>query len=167
MQNMQHVNNFQEYIEELCRRHVDLQHEKDGIVHFVNMNEQLLNDLESRVGFPVVMMEREYFKYDGMPGNNYKENEYNLLILENVSDNIDFNEIEAAFTKCEQIMDELFNQIIIDKRQMDFLKGFNLAAQGERIKNAANTLYGVAVVFSLPTPYVPRNFREAFLNIKL
>ena len=161
---MQNANNFQEYIEHLCRRHVDVRHEKEGIIHFVNMNEQLLNDLESKVGFPVVMLERDSFRYDGVSGANFKNNEYGLFILDHVSDGNDFDAIESAFRQCERILDELFNQILQDKHSHGFLRGFNLSADGERIRNVSNTLEGVVAYFVLPEAHCIKNCRKAFLQ---
>lgn len=163
---MEEIKDFTAYLEHLCRRHVDIRHEYDG-KHFVNMNDKVISGNDSQLCYPCVLLEKDAYKYDGQEGAFVKDRDYMIFVMDHVRDIRDYDEINSVQEKCEAILDELFNQILEDKRlrKYRFLSGFSLpGTQAEPIENTKQALYGVVAVFSLANPYRPVNCRKAFLQ---
>lgn len=161
------ITNFSQYIEQLCRRHVDVRHEELGQKHFLCSTDEMTTSLDSRLCYPAVILTKGSYRYDGADGGLSKDYDYNLLIVDHISDSGDYVQIEDKTMKCEQILDEFFNQIIEDKRLRvaPFLVGFSLpGTEVDHVVNTGLSLYGVVASFNLGKTYLGKNCRKAFLE---
>lgn len=160
------ITNFSQYIEDLCRRHIDIKHEVDG-VHFVDSEGEKDTCLDSVLCYPAVILSKGSHHYTGDAVRNGKDYEYMLFVLDHVSDTGDYKQIQQKIEKCELIVDELFNQITEDKRsrKYPFLIGFSLSGiDVDPVENKDNSLYGYLAMFSLEKLYKPINCRKAFIE---
>ncbi len=158
------ITNFNEYLEELCRRHIDIRHEENG-VHFVDSEDKKDTSLDSVLCYPAVILSKGSYHYNGDAVRYAKEHEYMLFVVDHVSDTSDYDQIRVKMNKCELIIDELFNKIIEDKRQRKypFLIGFTLSGiDVDPVENKDNSLYGHLAVFSLEKSYQSISCRKAF-----
>ncbi len=74
------INNFSQYLEDLCRRHVDLLHDTKGI-HFLDMNDKMNTGIDSQLCYPCVIMEKNSYKYSGEEGSYNKERDHLLFVI--------------------------------------------------------------------------------------
>lgn len=158
------INNFSQYLEDLCSRHVDLQHGLKG-VHFVDLNDKKNTSIDSELCYPAVVMEKASYKYSGEEIAYTKDRDYLIFVMDHVDDTGDYDQIDSVTDKCEQILDELFNQILEDKRQRKykFILGFSLpGTEAEPVYNKDNSLYGVSATFTMTSGYTAKNCRQAF-----
>lgn len=160
------ITNFSQYIEDLCRRHIDVKHEVDG-VHFVDSEGEKDTSLDNVLCYPAVILSKGSYHYTGDTVRYGKDYEYMLFVLDHVSDTGDYKQIQQKTEKCELIVDELFNQFIEDKRsrKYPFLTGFVLSGiDVDPVENKDNSLYGYLAMFSLEKSYKPINCRKAFIE---
>lgn len=161
------ITNFSEYIEHLCRRHVDVRHEANGEKHFLCSTAEMETSLDSVLCYPAVILAQGSYHYDGSDGSYHKSYDYNLLVVDHISDTGDYTDIDNRTKVCERIIDELFAQIVIDKRdrKYSFLASFSI--QGidvDPVKNIDLSLYGYSAPFNIDIPYKGKNCRKAFLE---
>ncbi|RGT30786.1 hypothetical protein [Bacteroides clarus] len=156
---------FSEYIEKLAERHIDIRHKKNGEVHFLSSEREKHTALDSVLHYPAVILDRGYgFGYGGGPGAYKKDRNYLLFVVEHVSDTSDYVQIETVLEKCERILDEIFNQILEDKRKNRQWLAFSLEeVEADYVVNSDNQLYGVIAAIPLSEPYKSINCRKAFL----
>lgn len=158
------ITNFNQYLEDLCRRHIDIGHEVDGI-HFVDSENEKDTALDSLLRYPAVILSKGAYHYTGDTVRYGKEHEYMLFVVDHVDDTGDYDQIRQKMNRCELIVDELFNQILEDKRlrKYPFLMGFSLSGiDVDPVENKDNSLYGQLAIFSLDKPYKSINCRKAF-----
>ena len=158
------ITSFNEYLEDLCRRHIDIRHEENG-VHFVDSEEEKETSLDSVLCYAAVILSKGSFQYNGDDVRYGKEHEYMLFVVDHVDDTSDYDQIRRKMSKCELILDELFNQIIKDKRlrKYPFLTGFSLPGiDVDPVENKDNSLYGHLAVFTLDKFYSSISCRKAF-----
>ena len=156
---------FSEYIENLAERHVDIQHKSNEEVHFLSSEQEKSTSLDSVLHYPAIIIDRgSGFDYGGNPGSYLKDRTYLLFVLEHVSDTSNYKEIDYALDKCERILDEVFNQILEDKRKKRQWISFSLeGVEVDFVTNYDNQLYGVVAAVQLSEPYRALNCRKAFL----
>lgn len=156
---------FSEYMENLAERHVDIRHKENGEVHYLSSEREKHTALDSVLHYPAVILDRGLgFGYGGVPGAYRKDRDYLLFVLEHVSDTSDYEQIEAALDKCEQILDEILNQVIEDKRVKRQWLAFTLEeVEADYVVNNDNQLYGVVAAVSLSEPYKAMNCRKVFM----
>lgn len=160
------VTNFSQYLEDLCRRHVDIRHEVDG-VHFVDSEDEKGTSLDSVLRYPAVILSKGSYHYTGDAVRYGKDYEYMLFVVDHVDDTADYEQIRQKMNKCELILDELFNQVIEDKRsrKYPFLIGFALSGiDVDPVENRDNSLYGHLAMFSLEKLYKSINCRKVFIE---
>lgn len=160
------ITNFSQYLEDLCRRHVDIRHGVDG-VHFIDSEDEKNTSLDSVLCYPAVILSKGSYHYTGDAVHYGKEHEYMLFVVDHVDDTGDYDQIRQKMNKCELIVDELFNQIIEDKRlrKYPFLIGFILPGTDvDPIENKDNSLYGLLAMFSFEKQYKSINCRQAFIE---
>lgn len=159
------ITNFSEYLEHLCTRHIDIRHDPSGEIHFIDSQSEKETSEDSVLCYPAVIIEKGHYQYTGSEVAMNKGYDYMIFVLDHVSDTADYDQIRQKKNKCEQILDELFNQIIFDKRTrlFKFLSGFSLSGiEVDPVENIDNALFGVMAVFSLELPYSAVNCRKAF-----
>lgn len=158
--------NFNQYLEDLCRRHIDIRHDYDGL-HFVDSESEKDTSLDSVLRYPAVILSKSTFQYTGDDIRFGKDREYMIFIVDHVDDTADYDQIRLKIDKCELILDELFNKMIEDKRSRiyRFLNAFSLAGiDVDRIENKDNSLYGVLAIFSLEVTHKAINCRTPFIK---
>lgn len=159
------ITSFSSYIESLCTRHEDILHSLSKM-HFVDSDDEKSTSIDSLLCYPAVILLRGAYQYTGTEGSIRKSHDYSLFVLDHVSDTGDYTQIKAKQDKCEQILDELLNKIVEDKRARlyPFLLGFSLSGtDADRVENNDDALYGVVAEFSLAIPYGVKNCRDIFL----
>lgn len=160
------ITNFSQYLEDLCCRHIDIRHQVDG-VHFVDSEDEKDTSLDSVLCYPAVILSKGSYHYTGDSIRYGKEHEYMLFVVDHVNDTGDYEQVRQKMNKCELIVDELFNQMIEDKRSRNypFLTGFILSGiDVDPVENRDNSLYGYLAMFSLEKLYKSINCRKAFIE---
>lgn len=161
---MKEIKTFGDYLENLSTRHIDIKHSKEEM-HYVDTRDEKNNSIDSTLCYPCVLLEKNSYKYVGSHISYQKDRDYLLFILDHVTDTGDYEQIENAINKSEQILDEFLTQMIEDKRSRiyPFLIGFNLdRVEVENICNKDNSLYGVAALLTVPVQFNVINSRIAF-----
>lgn len=150
---------------DLCARHVDIRHNPEGEIHFVDSGAEKEMAQDSILHYPAVIIEKGHYQYTGSEVGLSKDYDYMIFVLDHVSDAGDFDQIRQKRERCEKILDELLNQIVADKRARlhKFLAGFSLpGTEVDPVENIDNTLYGVMGMFNLSVPYNAINCIKVF-----
>lgn len=153
------------YIENLASRHEDIQH-RDAECHFIDASRKKVTALDSVLFQPSVIFNRGgSFSYNNNGTSMFKGKDFELFILDHVSDTADYEQIDNAYDRCERILDEFINQMLKDKRnpQLRFLRAFDVNnIDVVYIENNDNALYGVLASFNLDITYCNINTRNPF-----
>lgn len=159
---------FADYIENLATRHVDIKHDPQNAIHFLSSESKKHTSIDSELCYPALILDRgNGFSFSGSPGAYFKDRMYILFILIHVSDTSNYQEINEAFQKSENILCDLINQMIEDKRNPDlrFLKTFKLEeVEVEFVENMDNSQYGVMAVLPVSETYKTLNCSKRFLQ---
>lgn len=158
---------FPEYMENLAMRHVDVRHVPGKSIHFLSSENEKHTSMDSILCYPAVIFDRgDGFRYSGTSGNFIKDKEFILVVIDHVHDTGNYAEINAAFIKCECILDEFLNQMIADKLNPDyrFLRQFQLSeVECDYVQNLDHAQYGIIAYLGVSAPYKAMNCRKAFL----
>lgn len=158
------ISNFSEYLEDLCKRHVDVKHSPTA-KHFVDSEAEKDTSEDTTLCYPAVILSKGSFAYSGSPDAYTKGYSYNLFVLEHITDTGDYEQIRTKRAFCSMILDELLQKIMEDKRarKHPFLTMFSLSGiEGDDVENIDNALYGVMVELSIDIPFPVKICREAF-----
>lgn len=158
---------FVEYIEDLAKMHVDIKHDPDNAIHFLSSDSRKHTYMDSELCYPAIIIDRgSGFSFSGGPGAYYKDKMYVIFILVHVSDTSDYAEIDAAFQKCENILCDIVNKMMEDKREqgLRFLKTFKLEdVEVEYVENIDHSQYGIMAVLPFSDTYKPINCSKRFI----
>jgi hypothetical protein len=156
MQNVR-FNDFIKYIESLAVKHEDLRHTKEGVSHFTRLDtDELDAGLQTRVGFPVLCLDRYSAQITGQDGNMHKRRGITLMFLDHIADTKDYDRIHNVWDNCEAIADDFVAQIYADANAMT-IPGINnidlSSAEYELAANKGLNLYGIIVTFPVLTKF--------------
>lgn len=158
---------FTEYIEDLAKRHVEIKHDPVNAIHFLSSENRKHISMDSELCYPAIILDRgSGLSFSGGPGAYFMDKMYVLYIVDHVSDTSDYSEIDQAFQKCEDILCDIINKMISDKRnpELRFLKTFKLEdVEGDYIENIDHSHYGIMAVLPVSDTYKPMNCSKRFL----
>ncbi|GAB6122280.1 hypothetical protein [Dysgonomonas termitidis] len=148
------LDDFTEYIENLCRKHVLIKHSAEK-KHFVRLdNDELLQEGKANIYYPVVTMEKLTVSYTSQPDNFRKSRHVELMFLDHIRDAGDFNNIENVWTKMEAVAEDFIKKIRVDKRNLPFLKSLVMDnAELDYVENIKAHLWGVLLSFDINLPF--------------
>ena len=152
------LDDFTAYIESLCEKHVDIQHNPSGERHFVELSTDKMMQKMKNLYYPFVTLDNLTITYPWSDDNRRKRRYLELMFLDNVSDTGDFVRIQEVKNNMEKIAEEFLLKIDEDRkdrRTFPFLRG--LVMEGVEInyvENESATLYGVllSAQYELPFP---------------
>ncbi len=152
------LDDFTAYIESLCEKHVDIQHNHSGERHFVELSTDKMMQKMKSLYYPFVTLDNLTITYPWSDDNRRKRRYLELMFLDNVSDAGDFVRIQEVKNNMEKIAEEFLLKIDEDRkdrRTFPFLRG--LVMEGVEInyvENESATLYGVllSAQYELPFP---------------
>lgn len=148
---------FVKYIESLAVRHEDILHTKEGVSHFIRLDtDELDASLQTRVGFPVLCLDRYSAQITGADGNRQKRRGVTLMFLDHVPDVKDYDRIHVVWDSCEAIADDFVAQIYRDAVGMGVpgISDIDLSSvEYELAANKGLNLYGVIVTFPVLTTF--------------
>lgn len=153
----QNFEDFIRYIERLAEIHSSINHNKDGVKHFTRLDtDELDTSLQSRVGFPVLCLDRYSANLKGEGNNFQKSRGITLMFLDHVSDPKNYNRIHEVWNRTENIADDFVRKIYndIQKGLAPELFDMNLSSvEYELAANKSLQLYGVIVTFPVLTKF--------------
>lgn len=151
---------FIQYIENLAIKHIEIEHMKDGVSHFIRLDtDELDNSIKQAVGFPVICLDRYSANLSGQDGNLSKKRGITLMILDYVPDIKDYNRIHAVWDNCEAIADDFVSQIyqdIINDRAPGMFDMDLSSVEYELAGNRSLALYGAIVTFPVTSKFCIR-----------
>lgn len=148
---------FSKYLEQLCRLHEKLRHSDDER-HFVNLNEDSKNtSLAEELLYPAVFFETTGYKISGSSIDDMKKTyTCHIEAFTHVCDTGDYGEVESALSETEQIINDIFAKINLDKyrREPKWLQGVSLnGIDVVPLQNEKNALYGWMAEVMLQVPF--------------
>lgn len=162
------INDFSDYIEDLCVRHPDILHCQQE-KHFVSSKTEKDTSIDSTLHYPAISLDKGDFRYKGDSGAFRKEYQYMLLVIDHVSDTGDHKQIRQKIDKCEKILDDFIRQMIEDKklRKYKFLNAFSLTdTEGSPVENIDNALYGIIAFIPIEAPFADKSCTNIFMENK-
>ena len=157
---------FIQYIENLAIKHIEIEHMKGGVSHFIRLDtDELDNSIKQAVGFPVVCLDRYCANLSGQDGNISKKRGITLMILDYVPDIRDYNRIHAVWDNCEAIADDFVSQIyqdIINDRAPGMFDMDLSSVEYELAGNRSLALYGAIVTFPVTSKFCNKPRSDSF-----
>lgn len=148
---------FIRYVEDLAKRHTEIEHMKDGISHFIRLDtDELDNSIKQSVGFPVICLDRYSANLSGADGNLSKKRGITLMILDYVPDTKDYNKIHEVWDNCEAIADDFVSQVyqdIFNNRAPGMFDMDLSSVEYELAGNRSLALYGAIVTFPVTSKF--------------
>lgn len=140
---------FEEYIEELCRKHPAIRHEHDGKCHYTCLADESQTRFAHTMRYPCVVVDSGDFGFEEQqPGNVLMNTAYTVMFLDHVRDTGNSSEVQGAFRRMRSILVDFARKFSRDKRAMchKFLNRFTLdASEGMRVEMKDAGLYGYAL----------------------
>ena len=162
------VNNFETYIELLCRMHKSILH-NDTERHFIDDSTEKETAMDSIARYPLVVLTREGFTYNGQDTDFSKKKARTLLIVDHVTDNGDSTKIQDCYNRCELIGDQFLRRMMADKRKRlySFLTMFSLVGiEGSYVENQDDSLYGIALTLEVDDKFRQTECNDPFNSIE-
>lgn len=151
------MNKFSEYIKYLAENHQAIRHEDNVHVHFLSSDDSKHTCIDSELCYPAVIIDKGVgYNFSGSAVAYFRDNIYQLFIVQHVHDTSDCSEINSALDECSGILDDFLRRIMADRNisEYRFLKTFNLVdVEVEYIQNVDNSQYGVLALIPLPESY--------------
>ena len=151
---------FEEYLEDLARRHPSIKHEYKNRCHFSYLAEDGQTKHAGTMYYPCVVADSGDFHFTGQPGNVLLNNSFSVLFLQPVSDTGSNKRIRAAFAEMKQVLLDFAAKFTRDKKAMkhSFLNRFSIiGSEGQRIYMQDNSLFGYALLFNAETAFNDTN----------
>ena len=152
-----YLSDFTNYIESLCRKHVDVKHNPEGEQHFVELStDKMMQSLRS-LYYPFVTLDKLTVSYPWTDDNRRKRRYLEMMFLDNVSDAGDFNRIQEVKNNMEKIAEEFLLKIDEDRKDRKtypFLRGLVMdGVEINYVENESATLYGVLLSAQYELPF--------------
>ena len=148
---------FSLYLCELAMRHKCLSHSEREPRYFRGELEEFYVGFRDKVNFPALIQEGSEIRYTSDNADNaFKERDTSFMIVQNYSDDNDYDAIYQAFDLCEKIGDEIIRKINIDKYNPACMvvKDFHLDdVSAIHIQNVRERYVGVRYSFTTKTPF--------------
>ena len=145
------MNTFEEYLEDLCRKHPVLQHEEKGKCHFSSLADNSQTKFALKMNYPCVVVDSGDFSFSGGVGNVLLNIEFSVMFLDHVKDTGNKKEITALFNTMKGVLLDFARKSSRDKRAVKykFLNRFTLiGSEGHRIYLQDSGLYGYVLFFN-------------------
>lgn len=107
---------FYNYLEDLCRKNVDISHSDTEKHYFRGELEEFYVDLRNKVSFPCVVAESFELSWT----NVGKNRECSFIVCAAYRESKNWDLIYDAMTLCEQIGDEFLRRMVFDSEAGDF-----------------------------------------------
>lgn len=154
------INSFAQfvgYLESLAEQHKDIKHNRQNVSHFTRLDtDELDNEIQNKVGFPVICLDRYSASLSGESGNVTKKKGITIMILDHVPDQTDFDHIHEVWDKTEAIGDDFIAKIFDDMSKLVINGIFDLDLSSVAMEPASNKsigLYGTIITFNLNTKF--------------
>lgn len=155
------MKSIEEYIEQLCREHKQIQHEVDGKCHYSCTADD--NELKQsrKMRYPCIVLDvgEVYFPSDTMAETA------SILVLDHVKDAGNTKEVQAVFARTKRIMLDFIRRMNRDKRKgtEPLMARFQRnEVEGRRIYLDSASLYGYYFSFSYATGFTDEDCSNAF-----
>ena len=154
MGNKNLLDEFDNYIEDLCRKHTSIRH-TDKKKHFVKLaKDEILQEGKAVVFYPVVTLEKLTNTYTGLADSFRKNRHVELMFLDHLSDGGNFKQIESVWTNMESVAEDFLKKIREDRRVYPFLKSLKVDnAELDYVENVQTHLWGVLLSFDIDLPF--------------
>lgn len=148
------IDQFTEYIEDLCRKHTSIKHTSNR-KHFVRLAvDEMLQESKANIYYPVVTMEKLTNTYTGQEDSFRKNRHIELMFLDHLKDGGDFNSIESVWANMESVAEDFLKKIRNDRRTHVFLKSLKIDnAELDYVENIQTHLWGVLLSFDIGLPF--------------
>lgn len=148
---------FVSYLESLAVQHCDIRHNRENVSHFTRLDtDELDAEIQNKVGFPVICLDRYSATFSGESGNVTKKKGITLMILDHVPDQNDFDHIHEVWDKTESIGDDFIAKIFDDMSKLVIPGIFDLDLNSVVMEPASNKsigLFGTIITFTLDTKF--------------
>lgn len=159
------MNTFEEYIEELSRRHPAIRHEQEGKCHFSCLADDSQTRFAQSMRYPCVVVDSGDFTFAGMPGNILVDTEYSVMFLDHVRDTGNNAEVRSAFSRMKRVLLDFARKFSRDRRAMKyrFLNRFTLlGSEGHRVFLKDAGLYGWVLFFNNDESFSDKDCEQIF-----
>lgn len=159
------MTDFEEYIEDLCRRHPMIKHEVDGKCHYSCLADDSQTKFARAMRYPCVVVDSGDFSFGGETGNVLLNTEFSVMFLQHVSDTGNNKEVIMAFRTMKQVLLDFARKFSRDKRSMKhrFLNRFTLlGSEGHRIYMKDVSLYGYVLFFNTDESFADIDCTNSF-----
>ncbi len=150
------LDDFTQYVENLCRKHVEIKHSDDDC-HFLQLNDdQQFQELKN-ITFPMVTLDKLTVSYTGSEDSTRKSRYCELMFLDKAGAG-DFVEIQEVKNRMERVAEDFVKKMKADRKQRTlypFLKTLVLSGvEFNFVENKAHGLYGGLLSFNFDLPFV-------------
>lgn len=154
MANKNLLDEFDNYIEGLCRKHTSIRH-TDAKKHFVKLaTDEILQGGKAIVFYPVVTLEKLTNSYTGLADSFRKNRHVEMMFLDHITDSGNFKQIEAVWTNMEFVAEDFLKKIREDRRVYPFFKSLKIDnAELDYVENIQAHLWGVLLSFDIDLPF--------------
>lgn len=159
------MNTFEEYIEELSRKHPSVRHGENDKCHFSCLEDDSQIKFARTMYYPCVVVDSADFSFGGSPGNVLLNSEFMVMFLDHVRDTGNNTEIMSVLTNMKKILLDFARRFSRDKRALKhkFLNRFSLiGGEGHRICMKDSALYGYVLLFSADESFIDTDCNNAF-----
>ena len=145
---------FVSYFENLARLHTAIRH-TDTEKHFFRMElDEVLDGINrTDVAFPMLILEGYSFDFtDNKSDNPQKNRRGAFMLIDHVSDQSDYDQIQSAWERMENIGDDILLRIMEDKRRLSVkeIRGFELSSvEGLLLASELNGNYGIRFSYTI------------------
>lgn len=144
--------NFEEYIEDLCKRHPWIKHSEDEC-HYSCLADDSQTKLARNMQYPAVVLDTGDFSFTGQVGNELMNTEYSIMFLDHVRDTGHATEVLRTFRRMKSIALSFIRKISRDKKKSEsrrLLARFSvLGSEGRRIYLKDSGLYGYILFLNI------------------
>lgn len=138
---------FEDYIEDLCRRHPAIRHEACGYCHFSCLADDSQTKFARSMHYPCVVLDTEDFTISGQTGNELITTDSSIMFLQHVRDTGKSQEVRAAFSSMREVALDFLKKMSRDKRNGSrVLARFSpIGTEGHRVYFKDSGLYGYII----------------------
>lgn len=159
------MNTFEEYIEELSRKHPSIRHKENGKCHFSCLEDDSQIKIARMMCYPCVVVDSGDFLFGGSVGNILINSEFTVMFLDHVRDTGNNTEIISVFNNMKKVLLDFARRFSRDKRTLKhkFLNRFSLiGSEGHRIYMKDSALYGYVLMFNVDESFFDTDCDNTF-----
>lgn len=159
------MNTFEEYIEELSRKHPSIRHEENDECHFSCMEDDSQMKFARSMHYPCVVVDSGDFSFGGSTGNVLLNSEFTVMFLDHVRDTGNNTEIMSVLRTMKNTLLDFARRFSRDKRAVKyrFLNRFSLiGSEGHRVCMKDSALYGYVLFFSADESFFDKDCNNVF-----